>query len=71
MYETRFPGPATNLDSLKLQLLGLGVVIAHVFKPKHSRVRILCDFEASLVYIQNSRLAKDIVKPYFKQTKLR
>jgi hypothetical protein len=28
----------------------------------------LCEFEASLVYIQNSRLAKDIVKPYFKKS---
>ena len=56
LYETRFPGPATNLDSLKLQLLGLGVVIALVFKPKHSRVRILCDFEASLVYTVCSKV---------------
>lgn len=29
----------------------------------------LCKFEASLVYIQNSRLAKDIVRPYFKKVK--
>jgi hypothetical protein len=56
LYETRFPGPATNLDSLKLQLLGLGVVITHVFKPKHSRARILYDFEASLVYTVCPRL---------------
>lgn len=70
MYETRFPGPATNLDSLKLQLLGLGVVIALVFKPKHSRVRILCDFEASLVYTVCSKVHNEILDKTKTKTEL-